>query len=134
MNKVNDLRNALIQGIEAAGFSVSGPTDVRAAEHGEPAWVCNGRAAIADSNQLESEEKAKKSSLCYHMELVDDLARQVGSWMSATSDDQRSKLEGECVRIRAEIEVNARALAGVSAEQDASIQKVAGSRKASPGM
>lgn len=38
---------ALIEAVEASGFSVSGPTDVRAAEHGEPAWVCNARAAIA---------------------------------------------------------------------------------------
>jgi hypothetical protein len=37
----------LVQAVEASGFSVSGPTDSRAAEHGEPAWVCNARAALA---------------------------------------------------------------------------------------
>jgi hypothetical protein len=37
----------LIQAVESSGFSISGPTDSRAAEHGEPAWVCNARAAIA---------------------------------------------------------------------------------------
>jgi len=37
----------LVQAIEACGYSISGPTDSRAAEHGEPAWVCNARAAIA---------------------------------------------------------------------------------------
>lgn len=46
-NSVQELRNALIQAVEAAGFSISGPTDVRASENGEPAWVCNARAAIA---------------------------------------------------------------------------------------
>ncbi len=39
----------LIQAIESSGFSLSGPTDVRAAEHGEPAWVCNARAVIAEA-------------------------------------------------------------------------------------
>lgn len=42
------LQAALVQAIEAAGFAISGPTDSRAAEHGEPAWVCNARAAIAN--------------------------------------------------------------------------------------
>lgn len=42
------LRDALIQAIKASGHSVSGPTDVRVAEHGEPAWVCNARTAIAE--------------------------------------------------------------------------------------
>ena len=41
------LRAVLIQGIESAGYSVSGPTDHRAAENGEPVWVCNARAALA---------------------------------------------------------------------------------------
>jgi len=44
-----NLAQALVQAIEASGFSVSGPTDVRAAEHGEPAWVCNARAILAES-------------------------------------------------------------------------------------
>jgi hypothetical protein len=35
--------------IEGAGFLVSGPTDHRAAEHGEPVWVCNAREAIANA-------------------------------------------------------------------------------------
>lgn len=46
-NSVQNLRNTLIQAVDGAGFSISGPTDVRAAENGEPAWVCNARAAIA---------------------------------------------------------------------------------------
>lgn len=41
------LLDTLIQAVEASGFSLSGPTDVRAAEHGEPAWVCNARGIIA---------------------------------------------------------------------------------------
>jgi hypothetical protein len=45
--RTQDMRAALIQAIEGAGFSVSGPTDTRAAEHGEPAWVCNARAVLA---------------------------------------------------------------------------------------
>ncbi len=46
----SELESALIQAIEASGFSVSGPTDSRAAEHGEPTWVCNARAALAQSS------------------------------------------------------------------------------------
>lgn len=42
-----DLVAALVDAIEACGFTVSGPTDLRAAEHGEPAWVCRAREAIA---------------------------------------------------------------------------------------
>ncbi len=39
--------NALIDAVEVSGYSLSGPTDPRVAEHGEPAWVCRARAAIA---------------------------------------------------------------------------------------
>jgi hypothetical protein len=42
-----ELLSVLVQAIEASGHSVSGPTDSRAAEHGEPAWVCNARAVIS---------------------------------------------------------------------------------------
>jgi hypothetical protein len=42
-----EMLNVLVQAIEASGFSLSGPTDSRAAEHDEPAWVCNARAVIA---------------------------------------------------------------------------------------
>lgn len=47
----DDLKPAHIENlasrIRIAGFNVSGPTDHRAAEHGEPVWVCNARAEIA---------------------------------------------------------------------------------------
>ena len=46
-NAHDDLVSALSRAIEHAGFSISGPTDVRAVEHGEPTWVCNARAALA---------------------------------------------------------------------------------------
>jgi len=42
------LREALVHAIQNSGFTVAGPTDVRAAEHGEPTWVCNARAALAE--------------------------------------------------------------------------------------
>ncbi|MWL91808.1 MULTISPECIES: hypothetical protein [Cupriavidus] len=45
-----EVEAVLVQAIEASGFSVSGPTDSRAAEHGEPAWVCNARGALARAN------------------------------------------------------------------------------------
>lgn len=45
----NELLTRLVQAIEASGCSVSGPTDSRAAEDGEPAWVCNARGAIANA-------------------------------------------------------------------------------------
>lgn len=44
------LKNALIQAIEASGFSVSGPTDARASENGEPAWVFSARIALAEAS------------------------------------------------------------------------------------
>lgn len=48
-NNHKALISALVQAIEGAGYLVSGPTDWRAAEHGEPRWVCNARAAIAEA-------------------------------------------------------------------------------------
>ncbi len=60
--KIEELRKVLIQAIEAEGFSVSGPTDVRAAEHGEPAWVCNARAALAE-HHLSGEEVERRGKL-----------------------------------------------------------------------
>lgn len=64
--KIDQLRTALIQAIEAAGFSVSGPTDSRAAEHGEPVWVCNAREALADS-VVSDAEQARRGQLIADM-------------------------------------------------------------------
>lgn len=47
------LVRVLEQGIEESGFSLSGPTDLRAAEHGEPPWVCNARAALTLARKKE---------------------------------------------------------------------------------
>lgn len=38
----------LVSCIQNSGFSVSGPTDIRAAENGEPVWVCEARTALAE--------------------------------------------------------------------------------------
>ncbi|CAB3753991.1 hypothetical protein [Paraburkholderia humisilvae] len=46
---VSEIEAVLVQAIEASGFTVSGPTDSRAAEHGEPMWVCNARGALAQA-------------------------------------------------------------------------------------
>ena len=43
---VAELERVLVQAVESTGHRISGPTDSRAAEHGEPAWVCNARAAL----------------------------------------------------------------------------------------
>ena len=43
------LVEALRQSIEESGYALSGPTDWRAAEDGEPKWVCNARAALAQA-------------------------------------------------------------------------------------
>jgi hypothetical protein len=43
----DELLAALRQAIDECGHKLSGPTDWRAAEHGEPQWVCSARAAIA---------------------------------------------------------------------------------------
>ena len=42
-----ELLAALEQAIDESGYRLSGPTDHRAAEDGEPKWVCNAREAIA---------------------------------------------------------------------------------------
>jgi hypothetical protein len=42
-----DLLAVLCEAVQVCGFALSGPTDSRAAEDGEPAWVCAARAAIA---------------------------------------------------------------------------------------
>jgi len=39
--------NCMAEAIRAAGFELSGPTDSRAAEKGEPPWVCVARGLIA---------------------------------------------------------------------------------------
>lgn len=69
---LSETEAALVQAIEASGYSVCGPTDSRAAEHGEPAWVCNARGVLAraraarvpiapvpsDSQEVASDRKA----------------------------------------------------------------------------
>lgn len=42
---------ALIQAITESGYKVSGPSDSRAAEDGEPIWVCVARGAIANAQR-----------------------------------------------------------------------------------
>jgi hypothetical protein len=44
----DNLANALREAIEDSGLLLSGPTDSRVAEHGEPHWVCRARALIAE--------------------------------------------------------------------------------------
>lgn len=44
-----ELLATLIQALSASGFRLNGPTDHRAAEDGEPVWVCNARAVIAST-------------------------------------------------------------------------------------
>lgn len=53
----------LIESIENAGFSVSGPTDARVAEHGEPAWVCNARQELAELGTADRKEKLVVTTL-----------------------------------------------------------------------
>lgn len=48
---LNATVTALVQAIEESGFSVAGPTNHRACEHGEPKWVCVAREAIADAHR-----------------------------------------------------------------------------------
>lgn len=42
-----DLLAALMQAVGESGHKLNGPADWRAAEDGEPPWVCNARAAMA---------------------------------------------------------------------------------------
>lgn len=51
VNAHDELVAALVQAIESEGFGISGPTDHRAAEDGEPVWVCNARAALAKAGE-----------------------------------------------------------------------------------
>jgi hypothetical protein len=41
------ITNALREAIISEGHRISGPTDHRVAEDGEPVWVCNARLFIA---------------------------------------------------------------------------------------
>lgn len=43
---IREARMQMADAIERAGFSLPGPTDHRAAEHGEPVWVCRMREAL----------------------------------------------------------------------------------------
>lgn len=52
-----DMRNLLLDAIEDAGFKIAGPTDFRAAEDGEPKWVCRARELISKSNTAREEGK-----------------------------------------------------------------------------
>lgn len=45
------LVEALADCVERSGYRLSGPTDSRAAEDGEPAWVCNARALLAEATK-----------------------------------------------------------------------------------
>jgi hypothetical protein len=52
--------DVLISAVEGAGFSVSGPTDTKACENNEPAWVCVARGLIAElAQELAQEHKGK---------------------------------------------------------------------------
>lgn len=46
---LKELGNQLQARVESAGHVIWGPSDVRAAENGEPAWVCNARGALAQA-------------------------------------------------------------------------------------
>ena len=46
---LQSLSAVLIQAVEASGHHLAGPTDSRAAEHGEPAWVCTARLELAEA-------------------------------------------------------------------------------------
>lgn len=48
-----ELLDTLIMAVELSGFSLSGPTDWRAAEDGEPRWVCTARGIIAKATRRE---------------------------------------------------------------------------------
>lgn len=57
-DRIRNLESVLTQAVEDSGFRVSGPTDSRAAEDGEPKWVCQARAALADGFRAISAERA----------------------------------------------------------------------------
>lgn len=45
--RLHDIDGCLRDAVEDAGFTISGPTDHRAAENGEPKWVCRARELLA---------------------------------------------------------------------------------------
>lgn len=49
---IAELRKALEKAISESGFYLSGPRDWRAAEAGEPRWVCYARGVLADTEEL----------------------------------------------------------------------------------
>lgn len=48
-----ELENCLVRAIDHIGYELPGPTDWRVAENGEPRWVCDARAAIAQSRGIQ---------------------------------------------------------------------------------
>lgn len=48
----SNLISIIEDAVTSSGFSLSGPTDSRAAEDGEPIWVCKGRAAIGQHSAI----------------------------------------------------------------------------------
>lgn len=83
---MKQLQDVLVQAIEASGFSVSGPTDIRAAEHGEPAWVCNARAALANADLPEEEETRRGQVIADMFLLKKDLPDFPDRYKSATGN------------------------------------------------
>ena len=47
----------LLQAIEESGHTISGPTNHWAAEHGEPIWICQARAIIAEATTQGGQSK-----------------------------------------------------------------------------
>lgn len=65
--QVTQLLNHLVQVIEGAGYSVSGPTDSEDAANGDPDWLCNARAEIDNAmerfgNQMAFDKLAARRS------------------------------------------------------------------------
>jgi hypothetical protein len=86
------LMSVLVQAIESSGFSVSGPTDVRAAEHNEPTWVCNARSAVA-------EFVAAKIDLSYRE--AEAIAGAKESWKLVGGSDSIKRYSGKVLGVTA---------------------------------
>ncbi len=57
---IEEMSSVLVAAIESASFTVSGPTDPRVAENGEPGWVCKARLLIAEAG---AQKKVQESGM-----------------------------------------------------------------------
>jgi hypothetical protein len=84
------LKDVLIQAIEESGFSVSGPIDSKAAEDGEPIWVCEARRVLSEQKTIDL-QAALTEEKTLHLSLDDTTAEKIGLKIAADFGLKKSR-------------------------------------------